>query len=56
MKLKDLKGDEFLKKGWDDLVGEHVQSWVESEENKWTAEQVGWVSNDDFWVGHFADK
>lgn len=41
MKLGDLEGDEFLKKGWDDLEGEHVQSWVESEENKWTAEQVG---------------
>lgn len=41
MKLGDLEGDEFLKKGWDDLEGEHMQSWVESEENKWTAEQVG---------------
>lgn len=40
MKLGDLEGDEFLKKGWDDLEGEHVHSWVESEENKWTAEQV----------------
>jgi len=41
VKLGDLEGDEFLKKGWDDLEGEHMQSWVESEENKWTAEQVG---------------
>ena len=41
MKLADLEGEQFLKEGWDDLKGEHVHSYVVSEENHWTAEQVG---------------
>lgn len=40
MKLSDVDDDDFLKKGWDDLEGEHVQSYVESEGGGWTADQV----------------
>lgn len=40
MKLADVDDDEFLKTGWDDQ-GEHVQSYVESVGNEWTANQVG---------------
>lgn len=39
MKLDDLDGDQFLKEGWDEK-GEKVHSYVVSEENHWTAEQV----------------
>ncbi|KAL8714824.1 MAG: hypothetical protein Q9220_001337 [cf. Caloplaca sp. 1 TL-2023] len=42
VKLGDLDKDEeeFLKKGYDDLEGEHVQSYVESKGGGWTADQV----------------
>lgn len=44
MKLAGVDDDDFLKKGYDDLEGEHVQSWVESKGGGWTADQVsvGW--------------
>ena len=32
--------DEFLKKGWEDGTTEHVQSYVESLDNGWTATQI----------------
>lgn len=41
MKLQDVDDDEFLKTGWDDLKGNHVQSWVVSRDAGWTANQVG---------------
>jgi len=40
VKLADVDDDEFLKNGWDDLIGEHVQSYVESHDNGWTANQI----------------
>lgn len=40
VKLKNVDDDEFLKTGWDDMEGEHVQSYVESKTNGWTADQV----------------
>lgn len=40
VKLGDVDDDEFLKTGWDDLEGEHVQSYVESDGGGWTADQV----------------
>ncbi len=40
VKLADVDDDEFLKIGWDDLEGDHVQGYVVSEESGWTADQV----------------
>ncbi len=40
MKLGDVDDDKFLKEGYDDLEGEHVQSYVENKERGWTADQV----------------
>ncbi|KAI4163829.1 MAG: hypothetical protein LQ342_002602 [Letrouitia transgressa] len=40
VKLDDVDDDTFLKTGWDDMDGEHVQSYVESKDNGWTADQV----------------
>lgn len=40
VKLADVDDDDFLKSGWDDLEGEHVQSYVKSKTNGWTADQV----------------
>ena len=40
MKLEDVDDDEFLKTGYDDMEGEHIQSYVENDENGWTADQV----------------
>lgn len=40
IKLADVDDDDFLKTGWDDLNGEHVQSYVENHDNGWTANQV----------------
>lgn len=40
VKLDDVDDDDFLKTGWDDLEGEHVQSFVKSQNNGWTADQV----------------
>lgn len=40
IKLEDVDDDDFLKTGWDDLEGEHVQSYVKSQNNGWTANQV----------------
>ncbi|KAL8862837.1 MAG: hypothetical protein Q9178_000779 [Gyalolechia marmorata] len=40
VKLDDVDDDDFLKKGWDDLEGEHVQGYVESKAGGWTADQV----------------
>lgn len=40
IKLADVDDDEFLKTGWDDLQGKHIQSYVESRNNGWTANQV----------------
>lgn len=42
VKLADVDNDEFLKTGWDDMEGKHIQSYVESNGNGWTADQVGW--------------
>ncbi|KAL9007552.1 MAG: hypothetical protein Q9173_007206, partial [Seirophora scorigena] len=39
VKLEDVDDDAFLKEGWDELQGEHVQSWVESKRGGWTADQ-----------------
>lgn len=43
VKLEDVDDDEFLKTGWDDMTGEHVQTWAESKTNGWTANQVRWI-------------
>lgn len=40
IKLADVDDDEFLKTGWDDLNGEHIQSYVESHDKGWTVNQV----------------
>lgn len=40
VKLQDVDDDEFLKTGWDDVEGEHIQSFVENKTNGWTADQV----------------
>lgn len=40
VKLGDVDDDAFLKEGWDDMEGEHVQAYVESDGNGWTADQV----------------
>ena len=40
VKLSDIDDDDFLKKGWDDKEGEHVQGYVESKGGGWTADQV----------------
>ena len=40
VKLGDVDDDAFLKEGYDDMEGEHVQSYVENEEKGWTADQV----------------
>lgn len=40
VKLADVDDDDFLKDGWDDLIGDHVQSYVENHDNGWTANQV----------------
>lgn len=40
VRLADVDDDEFLKTGWDDLQGNHIQSYVESRDNGWTANQV----------------
>lgn len=40
VKLADVDDDKFLKEGFDDMEGEHVQSWVESKGGGWTADQV----------------
>ena len=40
VKLEDVDDDEFLKTGYDDMEGEHIQSYVENDENGWTADQV----------------
>lgn len=40
VKLEDVDDDEFLKTGWDDLQGKHIQSYAESRDNGWTANQV----------------
>ncbi|KAL8753884.1 MAG: hypothetical protein Q9184_005283, partial [Pyrenodesmia sp. 2 TL-2023] len=38
-KLADVDDDKFLKEGFDDMEGDHVQSWVESKGGGWTADQ-----------------
>ncbi|MCJ1468440.1 hypothetical protein MMC07_007069 [Pseudocyphellaria aurata] len=45
VKLKDVDDDEFLKTGWDDLEGEHVESYVKSQNNGWTAHQIWGFEN-----------
>ncbi|KAL2041348.1 hypothetical protein N7G274_005730 [Stereocaulon virgatum] len=40
VKLGDVDDDEFLKVGYDDLEGEHVQAWAENVEKGWTADQI----------------
>ena len=40
VKLADVDDDKFLKEGYDDMEGEHIQSYVENEERGWTADQV----------------
>lgn len=39
-KLKEVDDHEFLKEGYDDLEGEHVQGYVESKSGGWTVDQV----------------
>ena len=38
--MSDVDDDEFLKTGWDDMDGEHIQAYAESKNNGWTADQV----------------
>lgn len=41
-KLTEIDDDDkFLKEGWPDSKGEFVQSYVESKDSGWTANQVG---------------
>ncbi|KAF6240176.1 hypothetical protein HO173_001786 [Letharia columbiana] len=40
IKLADIDEDDFLKTGYDDMEGEHVQALAESLDNGWTADQV----------------
>ncbi|KAK3178900.1 hypothetical protein OEA41_001037 [Lepraria neglecta] len=40
VKLVDVDDDDFLKIGYDDMEGEHVQAYAENDENGWTANQV----------------
>ena len=40
MALKDVDDDAFLKKGWENVDGDFVQAYVESNDNGWTANQV----------------
>lgn len=40
IKLEDVDDDDFLKTGFDDMEGEHVQAWAESVDNGWTANQI----------------
>ncbi|MCJ1272617.1 hypothetical protein MMC21_000403 [Puttea exsequens] len=40
VKLADVDDDKFLKEGYDDMDGEHIQGYVESYNNGWTADQV----------------
>ncbi|KAI4123000.1 MAG: hypothetical protein LQ338_005508 [Usnochroma carphineum] len=40
VRLGDVDDDDFLKTGYDDMKGEHVQSYVESKGGGWTADQV----------------
>lgn len=44
VKLADVDDDKFLKEGFDDMEGEHVQSFVESKDGGWTADQVSVIS------------
>ncbi|KAL8917785.1 MAG: hypothetical protein Q9208_007766 [Pyrenodesmia sp. 3 TL-2023] len=44
VKLADVDDDKFLKEGFDDTEGEHVQSWVESKEGGWTADQLDYYT------------
>ncbi|KAL8937115.1 MAG: hypothetical protein Q9216_004586 [Gyalolechia sp. 2 TL-2023] len=37
--LKDVDDDDYLKTGYDDLEGEHVQTWTEGKKGGWTANQ-----------------
>lgn len=48
-----MDDEEFMKMGWDDLLGEHVQAWAESEGGGWTADQV-WI--DFFFFGNFWER
>lgn len=38
--LKDVDDDDFIKTGWENADGDFVQSYVESKDNGWTANQV----------------
>lgn len=40
VKLKDIDEDDFMKTGFDDMEGEHVQALAENIGNGWTANQV----------------
>ncbi|KAL8635081.1 MAG: hypothetical protein Q9228_007394 [Teloschistes exilis] len=40
VKLVGIDDHEFLKEGYDDLEGEHVQGYVESKNGGWTVDQV----------------
>ena len=39
--MKDVDDDDFLKTGFDDMEGDHIQAWAESKNNGWTANQAG---------------
>ncbi|KAL9604795.1 MAG: hypothetical protein Q9219_000243 [cf. Caloplaca sp. 3 TL-2023] len=40
VKLSDVDDDDYLKTGFDDMEGEHVQAWIEDKGGEWTANQV----------------
>ncbi|KAL8830506.1 MAG: hypothetical protein Q9170_005709 [Blastenia crenularia] len=40
VRLADVDDDDYLKTGYDDLEGEHVQSWTQSKKGDWTTNQV----------------
>ncbi|KAI4255241.1 MAG: hypothetical protein LQ352_002685 [Teloschistes flavicans] len=47
-KLAEVEDHEWLKEGYDDLEGEHVQSYVESQGGGWTVDQVSFGFPDVF--------
>jgi len=42
--LEDVDDDDFLKKGWMSADGDFIQSYVESNDAEWTANQVSYYS------------
>ena len=50
IKLSEVDDDDFIKSGFEDLEGEHVQAWAESDDYGWTADQVSGFENLDLWL------